>query len=251
MKLHLVGLTILGMFLTTLSTSAQHYNDSQMSGVPLTKADIQRMLPSGKLRVDVMDFERPPKHMEDLMNKMSASIARYPKWRKAHIKELAQTYALAPFSPKLGLTQSEYAEITAYLGKGSKLVKRGEGVITVQAHGDIIDLEGQTNTSFLTNVQIHLTENQVSTPYGTLEIVPPLKPNAHPYPGSLNGNQWERITGTPATLLTRPKNTSHADLVVAKNLDGKSGVLKYYAGKHVNGRQMYFTILILQFPLSR
>ena len=260
MKLHVVGLTTLGMFLTTLSAPAQNandrewtgapYHDAQLTGVSLTKAEIQRMLPSGKLRVDVVDFAIPPKRIQDIGNKMSASIAKHRRWKQAHAEELTRDNELPPFSPELGLTQLEYAELAGFLRTGVKLVKRGEGVVTVQADGDTIDLEGQANTSLLTNIQIHLTENKVSTPYGTLKIVPPQKPKAHPHAGSLNGTQWERMTGTPAKLLTPPVNTSSASLVVGKNLDGKSGVLKYSAVKFVNGRQVYGTMLIVQFPLN-
>jgi len=259
MKLHLVGLTTLGIFLTTLSTSAQHSNerewtgvpaqDGQLTGVPLTKAEIQRMLPSGKLRVDVVDFQTLPRRLQDVGNKMSASIARYPKWKRAQINELTQPGQLAPFSPDFGLTRSEYTELSEWcFREGFKLVKRGEGVITVHADGDTIDLEGQGNTSLLTNIQIHLAKNQVSSPYGTLKIVPPQKRNTHP--SCLNGVQWQRITGTPARSITPPFNTSSATLVVAKTRDGKNGVLKYNAVKFVNGRQLYGTMLIVQFPLS-
>lgn len=271
MKLHAMGLTILAMFFTTLSTSAQHSrdregtsvpasdrewhgtpaSDAQLTGVSLTKADIQRMLPSGNLRVDVVQFAAPPKRIVDIGNKMSESIARQPRWKRAQINELMKPQRLAPFGPELGLTRSEYKEFTAFLEKGVKFVRRGGGVITVQAHGDIIDLEGQGDTSLLTNVQIHLQKNQVSTPYGTLKIVPPQNHDSHPFVGSLNGVQWQRMTGTPARSINPPVNTSSATLVVGKNLDGKSGVLKYSASKFVNGRQLYATGLIVQFSLSQ
>jgi hypothetical protein len=124
-----------------------------------------RLIPTGSVRVDVLQLTAPPRLLE-LTGKFQQAIGKDPEWWLNYARQAKPGQPLA-YHPKLGLTRAEYDEFLR-LGKQMVVKKAGEGTITVRALGDgRFTLDGGQTAPELTGIEIDLKKNAVRTPYGT------------------------------------------------------------------------------------
>lgn len=148
-------------------------------------------IPSGSVRVDVMQLMASPRLVE-IAQKLAAAVTRDRDWWMSYASSAKEGEAL-PFDPRMGITSDEYAEFLGLSGKLS-LQKADEAVLGFQwSQSDRITLDGGDFAPEITGTVIDLAGSRVITPFGTLSEFSAINNTIEDGPtGPWVGVDWKR-----------------------------------------------------------
>ena len=157
-------------------------------------------LPSGKVKVDVMQLMGSPR-LNELTTKLQTAVQQNKDWWMAHVQKAKPGEAL-PWDARLGLTRSEYEEFLkssrdVQLGKAREaeieFARSPDGRITVRADSSLPELEG---------IVINVKNDFVETPFGRTNTRSDITASEEQRTtGPWTGVQWklESLGETPGT----------------------------------------------------
>lgn len=195
------------------------------------------VLVPGRLLVDVVDIDVPPRILE-LTQRLLHAIRENPDlWTR--LANQAGPGEPLPYDPALGLSEAEY-ELLLVSDHQTRTRKYADATLVItEDESDVLRLDGEELLPELTGIEIDLDENVVRTPFGLLtqrtEVDAP-KESIH---GAWKGTQWRHQSGTLYEF---------TDVRFAVGRLGKDGrCLLYYEVKRFDGiektrisRTLYF-----------
>lgn len=206
---------------------------------------LEEMLPIGTINVELMAMglqnAEDSDRLTQLMDKLQIGIAANPDWLTEYVKEYEGKEL--PYHPNFGLSQEEYDE---YLGLSDhiKLYQSGDGVISIEKTGDeqyeISQMEG---LRLIDNIKIDLSENTVSTNYGTCKYNGEIKASDQQIAtGRWNGYSW---------ILENMADTSNYQSVQFNlgQMEDSKKIIMYYQVRLANGENRLDDIEVIQYSL--
>ena len=189
---------------------------------------MRRLLPTGKLRAEVMELAAPPR-MAELSSRLQAAVRRDPAWWTAHVQAARPGEPLA-YDTRLGLTEAEYRE---FLALGDSLRIRPVAPVELQftAAPGGWRLEGGTSLPELQGIVIDTLTWELQTPLGKATAVKVITANTNQQAtGPWDGVQWQR---TDTSIVTTGSGT--AITFALGRLRDSGRVLLYYDAKQAAG----------------
>jgi len=151
-------------------------------------AQVQKLLPSGKCAVDVMEISFPLRFRE-LAEKMQVAISTNKEWWLGYVKQNADSGKPLPYNSGLGMTKEEWDEYL-YLGEKRTLEKVRTCTLKVTTHSEIYELDGGSDLPSLTGLKVNLKELTIATPYGNLKNPTLDESPGGPALGAFSGYRW-------------------------------------------------------------
>jgi hypothetical protein len=148
-----------------------------------------------------------------------------------------------PYHPNLGLSQEEYDEYLR-LSDNIKLYQSGDGIISIEKTGDgqykISQMEG---LRLIDNIIIDLSENTVSTNYGTCKYSGEIKASDQQIAtGRWNGYSWILEDMADAS------NYQSVQFNLGQMEDSKK-IIMYYQVRLANGENRIDDFEVIQYSL--
>ncbi len=130
-----------------------------------------------------------PKRSVELTQRLMDAMKRDPDYWRNAVKSAPQGAPLA-YDARLGLTESEYAELISYKDKFSA-EKKGESSITFISRGrDVYLLSGGLDLPDFDGIVIDLRDDFVKTKYGTLTRGKDINTTEKAALGAWHGTSW-------------------------------------------------------------
>ena len=237
-----VLMLVLIMILIITLTSCKGAGDLEGSSdtIPL-----EEMLPTGTVNVELMAMglqsAEDSDRLTELIDKLQLGIAANQDWLADYLKEYEGKEL--PYHPNLGLSQEEYEEYQR-LSDNIKLYQSGAGIISIEKTGDeqykISQLEG---LRLIDNITIDLSENTVSTNYGTCKYNGAVKASDQQIAtGRWNGYSW---------ILENMADSSNYQSVQFNlgQMEDSKKIIMYYQVRFANGENRLDDLEVIQYPL--
>ena len=183
--------------------------------------NVRALIPIGKVQVEVMQIGSSPRMIE-LTEKLQAAISKDPSWWQEHVSK-AEPGKELPYDSRMGLTQSEYAELKV-LSKQMRLNKLADASLEISKNDQgIFLLNGGSSLPELTGIEIDLALNKVKTPFGILEDSKEIQPEKdQTVTGPWGGMQWKLEKQGSS-----PGSGTIVKLALGKRVDDGRGILYY------------------------
>lgn len=191
---------------------------------PVTGATLQRLLPTGTVRAQVMELGAPPR-MTELSSRLQAAARRDPAWWTAHVQAARPGEPLA-WDARLGLTEPEYREFLS-LTDSMRIRPVAPVDLHVSAAPGGWRVEGGTSLPELEGIVIDTVAWEVQTPLGKATMVKAITANDNQRAtGPWDGVQWQRAD---SSIVQTGSGT--AITFALGRLRDSGRVLLYYDGK--------------------
>lgn len=149
MKKILLAVTLL--IVTNLSYSQ---TKSKITGNVV--ADINALLPQGRVTADIMDGINQSPREKELMAKFQAGIAEHQEWFQEQVKKSVDGENMG-YHPNLGLTEEEFKEFQEQMDN-VEVVSTGQEEIEIRKVEDIIFFKARGRLKMLEGIVIKLDE---------------------------------------------------------------------------------------------
>lgn len=238
-----VLMLVLIMILIVALTSCKGAGDIEGSGDTIPPPE--EMLPIGTVNIDLMAMglqsAEDSDRLTELIDKLQLGIAANQDWLAEYVKEYEGKEL--PYHPNLGLSQEEYDEYLR-LSDNIKLYKSADGILSIEKTGDgqykISQMEG---LRLIDNIIIDLSENTVSTNYGTCKYSGEIKASDQQIAtGRWNGYSWILEDMADAS------NYQSVQFNLGQMEDSKKIIL-YYQVRLANGENRIDDFEVIQYPL--
>jgi hypothetical protein len=173
---------------------------SQSHGSAASADSVRALIPTGTVRVMVMDLVAPPR-LEQLTARLQAAVQQEGDWWLKYVADNAQPGEPLPYHARMGISAAEYDEMLSLFDQ-MRLAPVSEAELKVQTAGDRrFRLDGGKHLPELTGIVIDLGRNLVETPFGTTttsnRIVASERQQAT---GPWNGVSWKHDGVDPTAL---------------------------------------------------
>lgn len=121
--------------------------------------DINRLLPTGEVMVDIMDSINQNLRQQELMQKFQTAVQQNYDWFVDYMKTVPAGQPM-PYHKNLGLTESEYDEMQSHLND-IELSSSGKEKIIIQKDNNVIEFKANGKLQLLNYLKIDLNKNIV------------------------------------------------------------------------------------------
>jgi hypothetical protein len=129
-----------------------------------TPDTIARLIPRGKVDVELLAFAASPRFLE-LTQRLQLAVQKDMAWWMAHLRAATPGQPV-PYHEKMGLTRAEYDEM-GVLAKRMTFRVAATGRLSVRSEGDsLLIIDGGSDVPDLTGVVIDMARDEVRTPFG-------------------------------------------------------------------------------------
>jgi hypothetical protein len=180
--------------------NARKINPANSADETVDQLGIDKLLPTGRIAVDVMEIRFPDRSMA-LAEQMQAAVRKDREWFMDYVMTHAKSAPgkPLPYDQRLGLTPEEYAELLM-LGDQKFLVKNGTAELAVTSDGHRVSIDGGTALPELHGVHLDIDTDKVTTPFGETTTHKTIKASdGQELTGPWNGLQWKLEKGSERT----------------------------------------------------
>ncbi len=197
-------------------------------------------IPTGEVRVDIMEVQPPTGRLAALIEKVRAKQASDPD---AFVRGIENSQP-GEYNPEFGLTRTEFDEFLLE-SKTLRVAKTGESVLRFAPDGDSrFRLKGGNGLKDVDGIVIDLKRNVVETPYGVADKRSEVIASADQFAtGPWNGPEWKLEKGDLSSTATS------VSFALGRLVESGRGIL-YYEAKRGNRRaQDASTLVALEYTL--
>ena len=208
-----------------------------------TQASVADLLPVGKTGTMLLEYQLPLE-INDLAEKMAASISSHANWIQGYIKSqshVPQGVAL-PYHENFGITEQEYDLLNKTLEQIAltpsvpctlNVENENDGLFQISVHGEDFLMSGLT-----------INAKKMSASFGDITAYDPVEsesPSDAPY--RVDGIRWKTELSNPT-----PERIQTLFVRIGKNLSNGNGILMYRVLHVENGRVLAQGELNIEWP---
>lgn len=222
------------IYIILFSILIHFYNCNAQSSVEITgniQSDLNALLPSGQIEVDIMDQVKQNQRQVILTQKFQQAIKSNSEWFFDYVKKTPQGQPIG-YHPNLGMTEEEYKELQDYMNN-MEVTSSGTRTITIKNDGKTIYFLADETLAVLGKIKIDLALNEVYfgdeklSFYDKLDITN----SSNGFKSPWKGYQWK---------LEEPKDFNPQNVKDIKNLKAKQ--YKFTIGKIEKNSKVYMNI---------
>lgn len=177
-------------------------------------ATLRELLPTGSVRVEVLELWSPPR-LGELTRKLQRAVRADPEWWQAHVRRALPGQPM-PYDARLGLTEAEYRSFLQLSDSVQMRPARTDSLV-LEAIPSGWRFAESTGLEILRGIEIDTVQGIVRSEFGDLSPSTPIEPSAaQKATGQWGGPQWRReevdvatSTGTVASFAVGRHATGH------------------------------------------
>lgn len=214
------------------------------------KKDLVNMLPVGTYLVQSVDSIKSSPRNKELSIKLQEAIQQNMEWFKDYVKTQKEGEPM-DYHPKLGLTESEYAELKVSM-ETVELVPVDAGLLEIFRNNNLLTFKGEGKLELLNHVTVNTTKNEITFGKYTMQISDSTSINEgkNPYISPRKGYEWTYSDPADITTVDFSKlgslNVTSLELDICRVSTSGKTFLKFKGVQVLNGvKTMNFELPII------